>query len=170
MDAGAVTSALSEFSAAFGRMERISVDGTGAMLLLVKNPTGANQSLAAVFSAEGPKTIVFALNDNFADGTDVSWIWDVEFEAFDLDAARFVASGIRAADAAVRLKYAGLAADRLEVVADPIEACTRAARLAPDGGEIAVLPTYTAMMTIRGAFAPHDDALAGLGASTKRGL
>ncbi len=78
------------------------------MLLLVKNPTGANQSLAAVFSDDAPKTIVFALNDNFADGTDVSWIWDVEFEAFALETSRFVASGIRADDVAVRLKYAGV--------------------------------------------------------------
>jgi UDP-N-acetylmuramyl tripeptide synthase len=166
----AISSALSAFSAAFGRMERVSVDGTPAMLLLVKNPTGANQSLAAVFSDEGPKTLVFALNDNFADGTDVSWIWDVEFEAFDLSRSRFVASGIRAQDAAVRLKYAGLAAERLEVVADTVAACRRAAVLAAPGEEIAVLPTYTAMMEIRGAYAPRDDALAGLGAATKRGL
>ena len=151
-------------------MERVTVDTVPAMLLLVKNPTGANQSLAAVFSDDRPKTIVFALNDNFADGTDVSWIWDVEFEAFDLASSRFVASGMRAEDAAVRLKYAGLPLERLDVVPDPVEACRRAAELAPDGEEVSVLPTYTAMMEIRGAFAPRGDALAGLGASTKRGL
>ena len=166
----AVSSALGEFSAAFGRMERVTVDGTPAMLLLVKNPTGANQSLAAVFSDDRPKTIVFALNDNFADGTDVSWIWDVEFEAFDLANSHFVASGIRADDAAVRLKYAGLPLDRLDVVHEPVAACRRAAGLAPEGGEVSVLPTYTAMMEIRGELAPHGDALAGLGAATKRGL
>jgi UDP-N-acetylmuramyl tripeptide synthase len=166
----AIASALGAFSAAFGRMERLDVDGVPAMLLLVKNPTGANQSLAAVFSDDRPKTLVFALNDNFADGTDVSWIWDVEFEAFDLERSRFVVTGIRAGDAAVRLKYAGLPPDRLEVVADTVEACRRAAALAPAGEEISVLPTYTAMMEIRAAFAPQDDALAGLGAATKRGL
>jgi UDP-N-acetylmuramyl tripeptide synthase len=165
-----IASALGAFSAAFGRMERVTVEGTPAMLLLVKNPTGANQSLAAIFSDERPKTIVFALNDNFADGTDVSWIWDVEFEAFDLPNSRFVVSGIRADDAAVRLKYAGLSRDRLEVVGEPVQACRRAAELTPKAEEIFVLPTYTAMMEIRGAFAPHGDALAGLGASTKRGL
>jgi lipid II isoglutaminyl synthase (glutamine-hydrolysing) len=168
--AEAIVSALSAFSAAFGRMERVTVDHTPAMLLLIKNPTGANQSLAAVFSDDRPKTIVFALNDNFADGTDVSWIWDVEFEAFDLPSSRFVASGIRADDAAVRLKYAGLPPDRLEVVHDPVDACRRAAQLAAAGEEISVLPTYTAMMEIRGAYAPQGDALAGLGAATKRGL
>ncbi len=166
----AIATSLAAFSAAFGRMERVSIEGTPATLLLVKNPTGANQSLAAVFSDPAPKTIVFALNDNFADGTDVSWIWDVEFEAFDLPNSRFVASGIRADDAAVRLKYAGLPLDRLEVVPDPVQACRRGAELVPEGEELSVLPTYTAMMEIRGVFAPHDDALAGLGASTKRGL
>ncbi len=165
-----IASALRAFSAAFGRMERVTVQGTPATLLLVKNPTGANQSLAAVYSDDRPKTVVFALNDNFADGTDVSWIWDVEFEVLDLPRSRFVASGIRADDAAVRLKYAGLPAERLEVVHDPVQACRRAAELAPEGEEIAVLPTYTAMMEIRGAYAPHGDALAGLGAATKRGL
>ena len=157
--ADAISGALGSFSAAFGRMERVVVGETGAMLLLVKNPTGANQSLAAVFSDERPKTIVFALNDNFADGTDVSWIWDVEFEAFDLANSRFVVSGIRADDAAVRLKYAGIPLDRLNVVADPVEACRRAAELAPVGEDVFVLPTYTAMMEIRGEFAPQGTHL-----------
>ena len=165
-----IVSALGTFSAAFGRMERVRIEGAPAMLLLVKNPTGANQSLAAVFSDGAPKTLVFALNDNFADGTDVSWIWDVEFEAFDLPNSHWVASGIRAGDIAVRLKYAGLPLDRLEVVPDAVEACRRAAEKIAEGEEISVLPTYTAMMEIRAAFAPEGDALAGLGASTKRGL
>jgi UDP-N-acetylmuramyl tripeptide synthase len=109
--AGASSSAtgeeLCDYRAAFGRMETLRVDGRDVMLLLSKNPVAARQALAAVMVDDRPKHLALALNDNFADGRDISWIWDVDFEDFDLSRCFVVATGTRAYDMAVRLKYAG---------------------------------------------------------------
>lgn len=166
----AITQAVRDFTAAFGRMEVLSIDGRETMLLLAKNPTGANQSLVAIYSDDKPKTIVLALNDNFADGTDVSWIWDVDFECFDLTRTNFVATGIRAEDMALRLKYAGVSKKHLAVEKDLKKAVQAAVKLSTASETIFVIPTYTAMMEIRSQFATKDDELGQLGKVTKRGL
>jgi UDP-N-acetylmuramyl tripeptide synthase len=166
----AISQALRNFSAAFGRMEVLDIADKKAMVLLVKNPTGANQALAAVLSDDKPKKILFALNDNFADGTDVSWIWDIDFECFNLSKVQFVVSGIRAEDIALRLKYAGINEEQIISEKDPVAATEKTAELADSKEMFFVFPTYTAMMEIRNHFAPKNDQLAELGKVTKHGV
>lgn len=162
--------ALRTFAAAFGRMELLTVAGKKVMLLLVKNPTGANQAIASILSDEKPKHLLLCLNDNFADGTDVSWIWDVDFEIYDLAAHHFICSGIRAADMALRLKYAGIEPKNIRIIDNVVEATEALAAKLEKGETGFVLPTYTAMMEIRGALAEEGDRYNNLGAVTGRGL
>lgn len=166
----AISHGLRVCEAAFGRMELLKVKDRRIMVLLVKNPTGANQALAAICSHDPKKKIAFVLNDNFADGTDISWIWDVDFEYFKAEQAFFVASGIRAEEIALRLKYAGVPKDNIIVEKNPLKATeTLADNLKAD--EVGyLLPTYTAMMEIRGHFAESTDELCNLGKATKHGL
>ncbi len=152
-----VAAALGHFRHAFGRMEWLTLEGHPCCLVLVKNPAGCSLALRAAL--DDPATggaLVLALNDRTADGTDVSWIWDADFEVLAADQQRFnrvVASGVRAADMALRLKYAGIAAERLAVVPDPLAAARAAAQAAAPGAPIYALPTYTAMLDLRGALA-----------------
>jgi UDP-N-acetylmuramyl tripeptide synthase len=92
---------------------------------------------------------VVALNDAIADGRDVSWIWDVDFEALIGGLTRLVATGDRAAELALRFKYGGLDANAIEVVPSLEAALDRGLELTPPGGELVVLPTYTAMLALR---------------------
>jgi UDP-N-acetylmuramyl tripeptide synthase len=158
-----IATALACFRPAFGRMEVIAVDDHRVTLVLVKNPAGVEQSIASVLGRQGPKMLGIALNDNDADGTDVSWIWDVDFESFDLSECCAVLAGSRAEDIALRLKYAGLDRSRLRLFRDPAEAVALLASLAADRTEAHMFATYTAMLEIRNAFAAAGDPLAGLG-------
>ena len=99
---------LARFSAAFGRFERIPVDGKRLLLLLIKNPAGANEAVRTLVDGGAPRVAVVALNDAIADGRDVSWIWDVDFELLLADLETLVATGDRAAELALRFKYGGL--------------------------------------------------------------
>lgn len=166
----AVAQALRNFGAAFGRMEVLNIESRKVMFLLIKNPTGANQALAATLADARPKQILFALNDNFADGTDVSWIWDIDFESFDLSKHVFVASGVRAEDIALRLKYAGVDQKNITIEKDPVCAALFLAKLPNKGETCFIFPTYTAMIEIRNAYTPKEDVLSELGKVTKRGM
>lgn len=166
----AVAQALRSFGAAFGRMEMINIGGRKTMLLLVKNPTGANQALFAVLADEKPKDILFVLNDNFADGTDISWIWDIDFEYFKLSKHTFVVSGIRAEDMALRLKYAGVDPEKIVFEKDPVRAAEKLSSVGDKSETSYIFPTYTAMIDIRSAFAEKNDSLSSLGKVTKRGI
>jgi lipid II isoglutaminyl synthase (glutamine-hydrolysing) len=134
---------------AFGRFERIELDGRTLLLLLIKNPAGANEALRTVVSAGAPRLAVVALNDAIADGRDVSWIWDVDFELLAAGLDRLVASGERAAELALRFKYGGMAASAIEVVPDLEAALDRGLALTEPGGELVCLPTYTAMLGLQ---------------------
>jgi UDP-N-acetylmuramyl tripeptide synthase len=92
---------------------------------------------------------VIALNDAIADGRDVSWIWDVDFEPLLAGLDTLVASGGRAAELALRAKYGGLDEAKIEVVPDPAAALDRGLELTPADGELVVLPTYTAMLALQ---------------------
>ncbi len=140
---------LASFTAAFGRFERLAVGDREAVLLLVKNPAGANVSLRTIASAVPGRPVLLCLNDRIADGRDVSWIWDADWEVALPGAARVVCSGTRAADMALRAKYAGVPAERLEVVDELEAAFDRVLELAGPGGEAYVLPTYTAMLDLQ---------------------
>ena len=144
-----VVAGLQGFSAAFGRFERIDVDGRSLLVLLIKNPAGANEVVRTLVAGGAPKLLLIALNDEIADGRDVSWIWDVDFEPLLGGLERLVATGERAAELALRFKYAGMDEGRIEVVPDLEQALDRALGLTLPGAELAALPTYTAMLALR---------------------
>ena len=144
-----IGSALESTRAAFGRAERIAIEGRELVLLLAKNPTGANENVRTVLLDEQPLHILLSLNDRAADGRDISWIWDVDFEPLFARASTITLSGTRAGDLALRAKYAGVPLDRMEVIEDAGRAVDRAVSAAPVGGRIYALPTYTAMLDLR---------------------
>jgi UDP-N-acetylmuramyl tripeptide synthase len=144
-----IADGLSRFSAAFGRFERIPVDGKRLLLLLIKNPAGANEAVRTLVDGAKPHVAVVALNDGVADGRDVSWIWDVDFEPLLEGLDTLVAAGERAAELALRFKYGGLDPSRIEVEPDLARALDRGLALTPDGGELVLLPTYTAMLALQ---------------------
>ena len=144
-----VRTGLERFSAAFGRFERIPAGGKSVVLLLVKNPAGANEVVRTLETGV-PPVLVLALNDAIADGQDVSWIWDVDFEPLLEHAGLVIASGDRAAELGLRMAYGGLAEDRLEVIPSLEQALDRGLGLLEAGTELVVLPTYTAMLALRG--------------------
>ncbi|MCL5094170.1 MAG: MurT ligase domain-containing protein [Patescibacteria group bacterium] len=139
---------LENSSAAFGRMEKIQVKDKYLYLLLVKNPTGFTESVKSIVS-DKTINILLALNDNFADGTDVSWIWDAEVEPLATKTNVVIASGIRALDMAVRLKYAEISPKIIQVESNLSKALEIGLDQIPAGETLFVLPTYTAMMELR---------------------
>lgn len=145
-----IAAGLDDALPAWGRFERIEMDGRTVVLLLVKNPAGANEAIRTLLAgAERPALALVALNDEIADGRDVSWIWDVDYEPLAAGLSRLVASGGRAAELALRFRYGGLDGAAIEVEPDLERALDRAVALAPPGSEVVVLPTYTAMLALR---------------------
>jgi UDP-N-acetylmuramyl tripeptide synthase len=144
-----IVGGLGRFSAAFGRFERITIGERRLLMLLIKNPAGANEAVRTIVDGGAPKVAVIALNDAIADGRDVSWIWDVDFEPLLGGLDTLVATGSRAAELALRFAYGGLARDRIEVVPSLEAALDRGLELTPVGGELTLLPTYTAMLALR---------------------
>jgi len=145
-----IVAGLERFVAAFGRFERIPVGDKTLLMLLIKNPAGANEVVSTLLDDTPPRCALVALNDEIADGRDVSWIWDVDFEPLLAGLEHVVVSGGRAAELALRFAYGGLARERIEVVATLEAALDRGIALTPAGGELVVLPTYTAMLALRG--------------------
>jgi UDP-N-acetylmuramyl tripeptide synthase len=144
-----VVSGLESFDGAFGRFERIDLGDRRLLLLLIKNPAGANEALRTIVEGASPAHVVIALNDAIADGRDVSWIWDVDFEPLIPGLQTLVATGDRAAELALRFKYGGLDVAAIDVVPMLEHALDRGLELTPPGGELIVLPTYTAMLALR---------------------
>ena len=128
------------------------------MVLLVKNPAGANETLRTLMQEEGPSVAVVALNDGIADGRDVSWIWDVDFEPLAERLERLVVSGDRAAELGLRFAYGGLDEERIELVSDIGTALDRGLELTETGGELVFLPTYTAMLELQRVIADRGYA------------
>ena len=131
----------------FGRGERVALDGRELVILLIKNPAGANEVLRLLGAQDGAHDVLGVLNDRIADGRDVSWIWDADFETLAARVRHATCAGTRAAELALRLKYAGVPAERITVTAD-LEAALAGA-LAQTTGELYALPTYTAMLALR---------------------
>ena len=152
LDRVAIERGLNAFTAAFGRQERMQVAGREVQVILAKNPAGLNQVIRTI-TANGSQTdLVLFLNDNIADGRDVSWIWDVDFELLAGKARSVTVSGARAWDMALRLKYAGIQADggsSPHVEPEPARALRQALEATPAGGTLYVIPTYTAMLQVR---------------------
>jgi UDP-N-acetylmuramyl tripeptide synthase len=147
-----VQEGLAGFSAAFGRFERIPAGGKRIVMLLVKNPAGANEVLRTLETGV-PPVLVLALNDAIADGRDVSWIWDVDFEPILGHLEHVVVSGERSAELGLRLLYGGLPERALEVVPSLEAALDRGLELVEAGTDLVILPTYTAMLRLRGILA-----------------
>ena len=144
-----VRSGLESMTAVFGRVETIEVAGKPVSILLIKNPAGANEvlrTLALEAEAE-PVDLWIALNDRIADGRDVSWIWDADFELLGDGVRRVVCSGTRADEMALRLKYAGWPLDRIDVSASVAPSLDAAVDAAPH--RLFALPTYTALLELR---------------------
>jgi UDP-N-acetylmuramyl tripeptide synthase len=145
--------ALEGMRAVFGRVETIEIEGRQVSILLIKNPAGANEVLRTLLlEAESDRDgggieLWLALNDGIADGRDVSWIWDADFELLAPTIERVVCSGTRAPEMAVRLKYAGWPLDRIEV-REGIDVSFDAA-VAAGSGPLYALPTYTALLELR---------------------
>jgi UDP-N-acetylmuramyl tripeptide synthase len=145
--------------AAFGRAETVSigdpVDPRELRILLVKNPVGANEVLRTLALEPGEHDLLGVLNDNIADGRDVSWIWDADFELLAGRVRRVTCAGTRAAELAVRLKYAGIEPGRIRLQPDLAAALETAAADRPAGVDsrasrtLYALPTYTAMLALR---------------------
>jgi UDP-N-acetylmuramyl tripeptide synthase len=147
-----IQAGLEAFSAAFGRFERIPTGGKTVVVLLVKNPAGANEVLRTLETGV-PPVLVLALNDAIADGQDVSWIWDVDFEPLLEHVGLVIATGERAAELGLRMTYGGLPRGQLEVIPSLQEALDRGLSLVEAGTELIVLPTYTAMLALRAILA-----------------
>jgi UDP-N-acetylmuramyl tripeptide synthase len=141
-----IAAGLERASAAFGRFERIIAGDRTVLLLLIKNPAGANEVVRTLVAGGPPRIAVVALNDAIADGRDVSWIWDVDFEPLAERLERLIASGERAAELALRFAYGGMDEAGIEVIPDLAAALDRGLAVTEAGGELAVLPTYTAML------------------------
>jgi UDP-N-acetylmuramyl tripeptide synthase len=147
LDTDAISSVLRAAEPVFGRAERIDAGPTTIVVLLVKNPSGANQAIDLLRSEASSFDVLVLLNDGVADGEDVSWIWDVEFDR--LAAHRITVGGVRAEDLALRLKYAhGRQVAGKIHVQNSIEAALNVAlNTAPR--YLVILPTYTAMLELR---------------------
>ena len=146
--------ALGSFRCGFGRMENFALGG-GAKMMLVKNPAGCTQVLEYLSTIQEDFHLVVCLNDRAADGTDISWIWDANFEALNTIADHILhitVSGDRAADMRLRLKYAGLP-DSIFSVEPDYEALV--SKLESETLPIYLMPTYTAMLELRSVVVKH---------------
>ncbi len=150
---------------AFGRAESISVALGGSsparrelQIMLVKNPAGTNEVLRTLALEPGDHDLLGVLNDQIADGRDVSWIWDADFELLAGRVGRVLCSGSRAADLAARLKYAGIEPGRIEIREDLAGALSEALAAGPAERPLYALPTYTAMLALRELLVERGDA------------
>ena len=134
---------LESFKVAFGRSEIRFLNGKKTLIQLIKNPIGANEVLKTV---DSDSNILIIINDNYADGRDVSWLWDAEFDKIKNAKKEIVVSGIRANDMALRLKYAGINSNKIKVIPEIDSAINYMARNADKN--ITILPTYTALLKI----------------------
>ncbi len=151
-----IVAGLESVAPAFGRAETLPLRGRDASLLLIKNPAGANEVLRTVALEGHGLDILGVLNDNTADGRDVSWVWDADWELLAPHLGRMVCAGTRAAELAVRLKYAGVDPAKLTVIEDLEPALDTA--LAGGSGPLYVLPTYTALLALRELLARSGEA------------
>ena len=138
-----IQEALNSYHSEFGRSEVREINGHKAIIQLIKNPTGASEVIKTV---DKDSNILIIINDNYADGRDVSWLWDTDFELLEGCSNTIVTSGSRAYDMAVRLKYAGI--KDIKVINSIDEAIKYVTKSTPEGATISILPTYTALLHI----------------------
>ena len=152
LPAKAIRDGLAGFRSGFGRMETIPIDGRLLRIILVKNPAGFNQVLELLKPSKEGMALCLVLNDRIADGRDVSWIWDVDFESFRAapgSLSLLAVAGDRCGDMALRLKYAGFDLSALQTSGDAGPLLLPLLSSLPEGGCLYLLPTYTAMLSLR---------------------
>ncbi len=137
-----IQKALDTYHSIFGRTEKRIINGNPALIQLIKNPTGASEVLKTV---DLNSNIVIAINDNYADGRDISWLWDSDFEQLKDAKKLIITSGIRANDMALRLKYAGIPQEKIIIEPNIKKAIDKAAK----DGKTTILPSYTALLSIK---------------------
>lgn len=145
IDYQTIKKAVSTYKSIFGRAERRIINGHKTLIQLIKNPTGASEVLKTV---DLSSNIVIAINDNYADGRDISWLWDSDFEQLKNAQKLVITSGIRAKDMATRLKYAGISQEKIIVEEDIKSAIALAAKSDNIEERITILPSYTALLKI----------------------
>lgn len=141
-----IQNALNTYKAMFGRAEKTEFNGHKTIIQLIKNPAGASEVLKTV---DLSSKILIAINDNFADGRDVSWLWDAEFELLKDTEKTIVTSGIRANDMALRLKYAGVPSEKIKVIPDLFEAVEEVSSSEDKTEKVTIMPSYTALLQIK---------------------
>lgn len=155
LGAQAAISALADFQCGFGRMERFPLGKGGARMMLVKNPAGCSQVIEFLENVREKFALVVCLNDRSADGTDISWIWDADFEGLSRLSGyleKVVVSGDRASDMALRIKYAGIAPEYIRIERSYeklVEWIERQEK------PVFIMPTYTAMLELREVVISH---------------
>lgn len=137
-----IQKALDSYHSIFGRTEKRIINGNPALIQLIKNPTGASEVLKTV---DLNSNIVIAINDNYADGRDISWLWDSDFEQLKDAKKLVITSGIRANDMATRLKYAGIPQEKIIIEPNIKKAIEKATK----DGKTTILPSYTALLSIK---------------------
>ena len=147
---------LATMQAVFGRVERIQIKETELSILLIKNPAGANEVIRTLALEPGKLDLWIALNDHIADGRDVSWIWDADFEMLAEHVDSIVCTGTRGPEMALRLKYAGWDTDRITVVDAIGRGIDEALGRKPE--KLFAMPTYTALLELRKLLADRGDA------------
>jgi UDP-N-acetylmuramyl tripeptide synthase len=152
-----IRAGLEQMAAVFGRVEKIPIGGREVAILLVKNPAGANEVLRTLTLEDDRLDVWFALNDRIADGRDVSWIWDADFELLAGRVRRATCSGTRAEEMALRLKYAGIDAE-IAVDRDLGRSLDAAVAAGDPGTPLYALPTYTALLELRDLLAERGVA------------
>jgi UDP-N-acetylmuramyl tripeptide synthase len=144
-----IEAAIAAFRAAFGRLERINVGSRCLFFALIKNPVGFTEVLRTILAEPGTKDLAIFINDNLADGTDVSWLWDADVELLAGRCRSVIVGGTRGGDMAVRLKYAGVAVDRIRLVGSITAGLDEGLSRLGENETLYVLPTYTAMLELR---------------------
>jgi UDP-N-acetylmuramyl tripeptide synthase len=152
-----VVEGLEAVTAAFGRAERIAVGDVELSILLAKNPAGANEILRTLALEQRELDLLAILNDRIADGRDISWVWDADFELLAGRVRRATCAGTRASELALRFKYAGVPVERLHVAPDLPRALDDALEHAREG-QLFVVPTYTALLELRDELAARGHA------------
>lgn len=150
IDNKTIISALETFNGAFGRMEQFSSGDNNINVILVKNPAGFSQTMNFIKSVEEDFTLILSLNDNAADGRDISWIWDVDFcSIFEkTNLKNLYVTGKRCYDMAVRVKYEGVGNRKINVIEN--EDYSKLVDIAvSQGNDVYIVPTYTSMMAMR---------------------
>ena len=143
-----IQEAFNDYETVFGRAEKLNIKGKDVLIQLIKNPIGAGEVLETV-NADKNARVLIAINDDYADGRDVSWLWDANFEILKNYNNEIVVSGTRAADMAVRLKYAGINKQNICIIDDLKKSIDYSIKETKENEKLYILPTYTALLNMQ---------------------